>query len=419
LPLFIQDLALLTNCQQRGEIKMKDQIRFTGKDLVLRTYNRLLNRRRAWLLIAISLGQAMLTPVSWAQTCNDGCTSSNTYQGYYAFGHNISGIRNAAFGTATLDSNGGGSDNTAIGAYTLNHNSVGSSNTAIGSQALYANTGSSNVATGAFALYSNTTGVANTATGSSALQSNTIGNESTATGQFALAANTTGNRNNAIGVLALGNNTTGFKNLAWGYQAGINLTTGNENIDIANAGVAGESNTIRIGTAGTQTAAFIAGIRGTTVAGGIAVLVDANGRLGTTTSSARFKDNIRPMDKASEAILSLQPVTFHYKKELDPNGIPQFGLVAEEVARVNPDLVVRDEEGKPYTVRYEAVNAMLLNEFLKEHRTVTKQESTINGLRSAVARQEKQIEALNTSLHKVSARLEVVRPAARVVANNH
>src|SRR5205814_5445726 len=133
---------------------------------------------------------------------------------------------------------------------------------------------------------------------------------------------------------------------------------------------AGESNTIRIGKVGTQTTTFIAGISGATVPTGVAVIVDGNGHLGTTTSSVHFKEAIRPMDKASEAILALKPVTFRYKKDLDPDGIPQFGLVAEQVEKVNPDLVARDEQGKPYTVRYEAVNAMLLNEFLKEHQTV-------------------------------------------------
>src|SRR5215471_13706465 len=135
--------------------------------------------------------------------------------------------------------------------------------------------------------------------------------------------------------------------------------------------------TIRIGTRGTQKATFIAGIGGATVPTGIAVLVDGNGRLGTITSSARFKDAIKPMDKMSEAILSLKPVTFRYKRDLDPDGIPQFGLVAEEVEEVNPDLVARDELGKPYSVRYDAVNAMLLNEFIKEHRRVQELEATV------------------------------------------
>jgi len=158
---------------------------------------------------------------------------------------------------------------------------------------------------------------------------------------------------------------------------------------------------IRIGKVGTQTATFVAGIRGVTVASGIGVIIGSNGQLGTVTSSARFKEAIKPMDKASEAILALKPVTFRYKHDLDPDGVPQFGLVAEQVEKVNPDLVVRDEDGKVSTVRYEAVNAMLLNEFLKEHRKVEEQGATI-------ARQQKQIEALTAGLQKVTAQLRQV-----------
>jgi len=196
--------------------------------------------------------------------------------------------------------------------------------------------------------------------------------------------------------------------------------------------VAGEGAKIRIGKVGTQTGTFIAGIHGVTVASAVGVVIDANGHLGTVTSSARFKDEIKPMDKASEAILALQPVTFRYKHELDPDGIPQFGLVAEQVEKVNPDLVVRDADGKINTVRYEAVNAMLLNEFLKEHRKVEEQQATIAELKSSadnqraismkqdaiIAQQQKQIEALTTGLQKVSDRLEVSKAAPQMVADN-
>jgi len=193
-----------------------------------------------------------------------------------------------------------------------------------------------------------------------------------------------------------------------GFNAGFNLTTGSNNIDVGNTGAAAEANTIRIGTVGTQTNAYIAGIYQATAAKGLAVIVDSTGHLGTKGSSERFKDAIKPMDKTSEAILALKPVTFHYKKELDAEGIPQFGLVAEQVEKVNPDLVARDADGKIYTVRYEAVNAMLLNEFLKEHRTVQEQETAITQLKSTVAKQEataaqqqKQIEALTATVQKV------------------
>jgi predicted ribosome quality control (RQC) complex YloA/Tae2 family protein len=195
-----------------------------------------------------------------------------------------------------------------------------------------------------------------------------------------------------------------------GFNAGGNLTTGSNNIDIGNLGIAGEANTMRIGTV-KQTATFIARIYGATVASGVGVIIDSTGHLGTMQSSERFKEEIKPMDKASEAILALQPVTFRYKKELDPDGIPQFGLIAEQVEKVNPALVVRDADGKINTVRYEAVNAMLLNEFLKEHRKVEQLEAT-------VAYQQKQIETLTVGLQKVSNQLEANKAAPQLVADN-
>ncbi len=189
--------------------------------------------------------------------------------------------------------------------------------------------------------------------------------------------------------------------------------------------MAGDANTIRIGKVGTQTATFIAGISGVTVASAVGVVIDLNGHLGTLTSSARFKEAIKPMDEASEAILALQPVTFRYKPELDPEGIPQFGLVAEQVEKVDPDLVARDAKGKVYTVRYEAVNAMLLNEFLKEHRTVQELKSTVAKQEATAAEQQKEIKALTATLkeqavqiQKVGAQLEVGKPAPQTVLNN-
>ncbi len=214
-------------------------------------------------------------------------------------------------------------------------------------------------------------------------------------------------------------------------------TPPNNNIDIGNLGVAAESNTIRIGGdlglgLGSQTATYIAGIFGVSVPNGLGVVVDSTGHLGTVASSERFKDEIKPMDKASEAILALKPVTFRYKKELDPEGIPQFGLVAEQVGKVNPDLVARDAKGEVYTVRYEAVNAMLLNEFLKEHRKVVDLETTVaqqqkefqattaqqqKEFESKIAHQQEQIEALTSGLQKVSDQIEASRPAPQVVLN--
>ena len=230
-------------------------------------------------------------------------------------------------------------------------------------------------------------------------------------------SNTTGSNNTAFGETALFNNTTGKNNIAVGVSAGIGISTGNNNIDIGNAGVAGDSNKIRIGKQGTQNGTFIAGIFGVTMTGS-PVVVNSSGKLGVSgTSSIRFKKAVKPMDDASEAILALKPVTFHYKEELDPDGMPQFGLVAEQVEKVNPDLVARDADGKVYTVRYEAVNSMLLNEFLKEHRKVAEQQTTIEQLKVAAAQQQKQIEALTATVQKVSEKLELTKAAPQLVAN--
>src|SRR5439155_476517 len=279
----------------------------------------------------------------------------DTATGYQAL-YSDTASNNTATGYQALYSNTTAIFNTADGVQALFGNTEGSFNTASGHKALYSNTtGNTNTATGVDALYGNTTGYSNTADGTQALFTNTTGVENTANGVKALHNNTTGNNNTATGVNALYNNTTGNSNIALGINAGQNLSIGDNNIDIGNTGVGGEANTIRIGTVGTQTNAYVAGIYQATVAKGVSVVVDSMGHLGTKGSSARFKDAIQPMDKASEAILALKPVTFHYKKELDPEGIPQFGLVAEEVAKVNPDLVAHDAKGEVYTVRYDAV----------------------------------------------------------------
>jgi hypothetical protein len=205
-----------------------------------------------------------------------------------------------------------------------------------------------------------------------------------------------------------------------GFNAGLNLTSGISNIDIGFdvVGVAGESNTIRIGTQGTQTRTFVAGIWGTPITGGMAVGVNSSGQLGVKPSSVRYKESIQPMNKASEAILALKPVTFRYKKELDPEGVPEFGLVAEEVEKVSPDLVARDAKGKVFNVRYDAVNAMLLNEFLKEHRKGQEQDATISQLKTELAQQQKEIKALSAQIQKVSAQIELSKPAPQTVLNN-
>ena len=251
-----------------------------------------------------------------------------------------------------------------------------------------------------------------------------------AVGADALYLNAGGSNNTAIGSGALEQNNGGSNNIAIGFAAAGELITGNNNIDIGHNGVGAESNTIRIGDPAIQTATYIAGISGATVPSGVTVVVGSDGHLGTLVSSARFKDDIKPMDKASESILALKPVTFHYKKELDPNGTPQFGLVAEQVEKIDPHLVARDAQGKPYTVRYDAVNAMLLNEFLKEHRKVEDQEATIRQLSSTVAQQQKDFHAMVAQLtrrldeqasqiQKVSAQLTVNRQTSQIISSSH
>ena len=394
---------------------------------------------------------------------NNENNSYNTANGIYALAANTTGSYNTGSGASALGSNSDGSNNTATGAYAIRYGH-GDNNTATGYAAMQGtveapNEGINNTASGAFALYSNTSGINNTATGANALYTNSNGNNNTATGegalygnkagsgdtangQAALYSNTDGNSNTATGFGALFSNTSGFSNTANGWSAllfnttgsnnialgvgaGGNLTTGDNNIHIGNTGVAGESARIRIGTKGTHKNTYIAGIYGVTVPRGLGVIVDSSGHLGTSTSSARFKDNIKPMDKASEAILSLEPVTFRYKQELDPYGIPQFGLVAEQVAKVNRDLVAFDDEGKAYTVRYEAVNAMLLNEFLKEHRRVEEQAQINREQEITIAQQQKEIQALAATLReqaaqiqKVSARLAASQSGPRLVVND-
>ena len=264
----------------------------------------------------------------------------------------------------------------------------------MGVNALFSNTAGGNTGIGANALRANTTGFQNTAVGHGALFDNTDGAFNTATGASVLTLNTS-DANTACGNVALFNNT-GSNNTALGNGAGTNLTRGNNNIDIRYivGGVAGESNTIRIGNSDI-TNTFISGISGTNSPGGVAVFCNSDGKLSVISSSARFKKDIKPMGKASEVILEFKPVSFRYKKEIDPHGIPEFGLIAEEVGKVNPDLIIRDREGKPQTVRYEQVNAMLLNEFLKEHHKVQEQQRQIDSLKAELKEQRDLIQKVS------------------------
>jgi hypothetical protein len=321
--------------------------------------------------------------------------------------------------------------NTAEGKDALFSLTTGVDNTALGFQALYnGTTASGNTAVGSQALLSNTASTRNVAVGAAALDSLTSGEMNTAVGNVSLEQGVSVNFNTALGRHALGR-TQGDQNTGLGFFAGLNLSDdGTNNIYIGNAGpvpIGTESNTIRIGTQTAtivtvgnppfeshpmpaHTATFIAGISGTAI-NGRPVMINANGRLGTAPSSARFKEEIKPMDKASEAILALKPVMFRYKKEVDAERTPQFGLVAEQVEKVNPDLVTRDPDGKAFTVRYEAVNAMLLNEFLKEHRQVQEQQKEIDVLRAELREQR-------ALIRKVSARVELQTAPAQTVANS-
>jgi Chaperone of endosialidase len=331
----------------------------------------------------------------------------NTAEGNNALFNLSTGVANTAVGWFSLFTNTDGSFNTGLGAGTLLFN--------IGDQT--AGTGIQNTAIGAAALLNNTNGTNNTAIGTSALLGNTTGNHNTASGFRALLLNTTGSSNVATGEAALVNNTSGNFNIAVGAGAGSGITSAFNCIAIGHQG------------ADVNQSCFIGNIRGALVApDAVAVLIDSAGKLGTTSgSSRRFKREIKTMDKASEAILALQPVTFYYMT--DKTATPQFGLIAEEVAKINPDLVVRDNNGEIYSVRYDAVNAMLLNEFLKEHRRVAELKSAMAQQRedfeTAFAQQRKTTEALVASLNEQDARIRQVsdqiegrKPALQVLVEN-
>jgi hypothetical protein len=371
--------------------------------------------------------------------------SNNSGVGYQALGANTTGIFNTGIGDLALDVNVGGSFNTATGAFALgsstngsfdtavgygamasslnavNNTSVGfqslflntngNNNTATGYEALFANTANNNTAFGAAALSDNTTGSGNVAVGDNALTANALGNNNTAVGHQALSSttgvgantaigydalqlDTTGGENVAIGAGALTTLTTGSGNIAIGNGAGLQLGgTSSENIDIGDSGSFTDQNTIRIGGV-IHHDTYIAGIYGSTAASGVQVFIDSNGHLGTLTSSARFKQNIRSMGDESDVLLSLRPVSFQYKPDYDPQGTPQFGLIAEEVDKVDPDLVARDGNNHIYTVRYQAVSAMLLNEFLKQHQTITSQNQAIQALKQQNESLEKRLNGL-------------------------
>jgi hypothetical protein len=408
--------------------------------------------RRGVLLIAVMLASFALSQTARAVTPapDGGYPGGNTAEGDNALHDLTIGEFNTAVGFLSLDSNIAGSFNTAVGAGTLLANQA-VSNTAIGAGALLSNTiGFSNTANGAFALFSNTTGLTNTGNGYQALFGNTTGSQNTAIGTGALFTNTTGNGNTATGLAALAANTIGQSNTANGANALVANTNGSGNTafgfgalavnstghgntalgDGAGVNVTTASNAICIGSNGANVnnSCFIGNIRGITTQNNdaVAVVIDSAGQLGTLSSSRRYKTDIKPMDKASESILALKPVSFRYKVHKDAT--PQFGLIAEQVAEVNPDLVVHDENGEIYTVRYDAVNAMLLNEFLKAHRKIEDQQATIADLKSTVAQERKDLQATIAQLtarldeqaaqiQKVSIQVEANKPSPQMVNN--
>jgi hypothetical protein len=337
-------------------------------------------------------------------------SNSNTALGSDALEGNTVGYQNTAIGEGALSSNTLGYQNTAVGYQALFINTFGTYDTAIGLNALHSNTtGQFDTATGAGALDSNTAGAYNTAIGNNSLLSNTTGQFNAATGAGALNANVSGEENTAIGYGALSSNTMGSINIAIGGDAGGHLTTGDNNIDIGNVGVAAEANTIRIGTQETQTDTYIAGIFGTPkIKKACEVVVESTGLLGCVKSSARYKRDIRDMGDASAKLMNLRPVTFRYKA--DSTGVPQYGLIAEEVEKVYPELVVDGDHGEAETVAYQVLPAMLLNEVQKQSRQLARKDAQIAAMqRQLVALQQK-----NREIDAIAERLDALERDARV-----
>ena len=342
----------------------------------------------------------------------------NTANGSGALYSNTTGTYNTATGHSALYYNTDGFHNVATGVQTLYRNTTGTHNVATGSGALFNNTtGVGNVASGAAALFDNTTGDFNTGNGNSALNRNSTGNNNTAHGSEALYFNTTGNLNTASGFQALQNNidgasntaigakalkkALGTKNIGIGYQAGVTLQTGNNNIYIGNQGAGDEFQSIRIGTAQEQT--FIAGIN-TAGVSGTAVVVDANGQLGITLSSARYKQDIAPMGTRSEKVLDLRPVTFAYKD--DSKGTTHYGLVAEQVATVYPELVTRTATGEVQTVKYQELIPMLLNELQRQRQEF---QQTLQTQQQALQTQAQALPSQQQAFHRQQQELAELR----------
>jgi hypothetical protein len=439
--------------------------------------------RCGFFTVAIALAYLALSPPLKAVPCPNECgTGGNTALGVNALDsvNPAVGINNTAVGFNALTDNTDGFYNVAIGSAALANNTTGDFNMAIGAGALEQNNGNFNLAIGFRVLFMNTTGVHLTGIGAAAMRNNTTASFNTAIGADALRENTISEANvavgdsaltnyngtnpgidgfnTALGSIALTSLTDGFQNVAVGRRAFQFVTSGNNNVAVGwrtgdgittgsgntfigtQAGATPPSNgtynnTILLGITGDANGnnpngrAYVGNVRGVLCGDldGIPVLVDSSGQLGTTNSSRRFKEDIETLDhKMSEAILKLKPVTFHYKggDGKKAHDTPQYGLIAEDVGEVDPDLIIRDNEGKPLTVRYDAVNVMLLNEFIKEHKKVEEQQASIADLKSTVVSQQKEMQLLTAQLkeqaaqiQKVSAQLEASKPAPKVVAN--
>jgi Chaperone of endosialidase len=373
---------------------------------------------RSSVIAAIAiLVLALGGPSSWGQRLeSDG--NQNTATGTFALKNNFmgganSGSGNSAFGYSALLSNNGGNNNTAIGIDALDSNNTGSENTASGLGALEFNTfGSGNTASGGFALALNTTGNVNTAAGDRALVNNTTGSSNTAFGTSALSSNTSGIENTASGFQALMKNIGGSRNVAVGVNAGANLTNGQWNIYLGNTGAATESNTMRLGQIQTRT--FIAGIFNKAVSGGSQVLINSSGQLGTVVSSARYKRDIQTMGENSQGLYQLRPVTFRYKQ--DVQGARQYGLLAEEVAKVYPELVVRGFKGEVESVQYHQLIPMLLNELQHQQRALIAQSAELAEVKTQNRRLEAALTQQTTVVAARVAQLEAGATRATAVA---
>jgi hypothetical protein len=345
------------------------------------------------------------TPTGGISVYNAGPATTDVIidmNGYFTAPSDISS--NTALGAGALGDNTFGAFNTATGVNAMQSNTSGVSNTATGMQALQnSTTGSYNTATGFGALQDSTTGSYNTAEGYETLGANALGNGNTASGYGAMEISSTGSDNTAIGYVALAGNTTGSNNVAIGYRSALNVSGGNgNNIHIGSEGASGDSGVIRIGTSGTQTSLFVAGVRGITtgVANAVEVVIDSNGQLGTVSSSQRFKEDIQDMGDASSDLMRLRPVTFRYKQPYQDGSKPiDYGLIAEEVAAVYPNLVAHSSSGEIETVQYQKVNAMLLNEVQKQHQQIQEQDQRVRA-------QQEEVSALKARLAELEKLLE-------------